>query len=86
PRRVIVIDAADELERPGASNALLKSLEEPPSGTIFLLISHAPGRLLPTIRSRCRVLRFNPLSDADMAGVLGDAMPDADGEEIATLV
>mgnify|MGYP004537489875 CR=1 FL=1 len=51
--RVVVIDAIDDLERSGA-NALLKNLEEPPAGTVFLLISHAPGRLLPTIRSRCR--------------------------------
>ena len=48
-RRVVVIDTADDLERPGASNALLKNLEEPPAGTVFLLVSHAPGRLLPTI-------------------------------------
>ncbi|WP_341208919.1 DNA polymerase III subunit delta' [uncultured Sphingomonas sp.] len=86
PRRVIVIDAADDLERPGASNALLKSLEEPPAGTIFLLVSHAPGRLLPTIRSRCRLLRFDPLDDADMAAVLANALPEADEEERAALV
>ena len=72
-RRVVVIDTADDLERPGASNALLKNLEEPPAGTIFLLISHAPGRLLPTIRSRCRMLRFEALDDADMRAALGDA-------------
>jgi DNA polymerase-3 subunit delta' len=72
-RRVVVIDTADDLERPGASNALLKNLEEPPAGTIFLLISHAPGRLLPTIRSRCRMLRFEALDDADMRAALADA-------------
>lgn len=72
-RRVVVIDTADDLERPGASNALLKNLEEPPAGTVFLLISHAPGRLLPTIRSRCRMLRFEPLDDAEMRTALGDA-------------
>lgn len=72
-RRVVVIDTADDLERPGASNALLKNLEEPPAGTTFLLISHAPGRLLPTIRSRCRMLRFEPLDDADMRMALSDA-------------
>lgn len=55
PRRVVLIDAIDDLER-GAANALLKNLEEPPAGTVFLLVSHAPGRLLPTIRSRCRTL------------------------------
>jgi len=72
-RRVVLIDTADDLERPGASNALLKNLEEPPAGTVFLLISHAPGRLLPTIRSRCRMLRFEPLDDADMRVALTDA-------------
>jgi DNA polymerase-3 subunit delta' len=85
-RRVILIDAADDLERPGASNALLKSLEEPPAGTVFLLVSHAPGRLLPTIRSRCRLLRFEPLAEADMRAVLHDTMPDADADEIDSLV
>ena len=72
-RRVVVIDAADDLERPGASNALLKNLEEPPAGTVFLLVSQAPGRLLPTIRSRCRMLRFDALDDSDMRAALGDA-------------
>lgn len=85
-RRVIVIDSADELERPGASNALLKSLEEPPAGTIFLLVSHAPGRLLPTIRSRCRVLRLEPLDDAAMRDALSQALPEASADEIAALV
>ncbi len=84
-RRVIVIDAIDDLERP-ASNALLKSLEEPPAGTIFLLVSHAPGRLLPTIRSRCRLLRFDPLGDADVASVLRTTLPNASADEIAVLV
>lgn len=84
PRRVIVIDAIDDLERGGA-NALLKSLEEPPAGTIFLLVSHAPGRLLPTIRSRCRILRFEPLDDADMRAALRAQLPDASADEIEAL-
>ena len=84
-RRVIVVDAIDDLER-SAANALLKSLEEPPQGTIFLLVSHAPGRLLPTIRSRCRLLRFEPLPDGDVAKVLRRELPDADEAEIAALV
>ncbi|MBN8814764.1 MAG: DNA polymerase III subunit delta' [Sphingomonas sp.] len=71
-RRVVLIDSADDLERNGA-NALLKNLEEPPPGTVFLLVSHAPGRLLPTIRSRCRLLRFEALGDADMRSALTDA-------------
>ncbi len=86
PRRVVLIDSVDDLERPGASNALLKNLEEPPAGTIFLLISHSPGRLLPTIRSRCRRLRFNPLDDEAMTTVLQAALPQANGAEIAALV
>lgn len=84
-RRVVVIDAIDDLER-GAANALLKSLEEPPPDSLFLLVSHAPGRLLPTIRSRCRLLRFAPLSDDVMTAALRDAMPEADAAEIAALV
>ncbi|MGR6327894.1 DNA polymerase III subunit delta' [Sphingomonas sp. XXL09] len=85
PRRVVIIDAVDDLERGGA-NALLKNLEEPPAGTIFLLVSHAPGRLLPTIRSRCRLLRFAPLDEAEMTQALGALLPEADADEIATLV
>ena len=83
-RRVIIIDAIDDLER-SASNALLKNLEEPPAGTVFLLVSHAPGRLLPTIRSRCRMLRFAPLGDAEMQAALRAALPEADEGEIASL-
>ena len=85
PRRVVIIDAIDDLERGGA-NALLKNLEEPPSGTIFLLVSHAPGRLLPTIRSRCRLLRFEALDAMDAGAVLQDALPETDQDEIAALV
>lgn len=73
-RRVVVVDAADELEA-SAANALLKSLEEPPVNTLFILISHAPGRLLPTIRSRCRALAFPRLSDAIVAQILGEHAP-----------
>jgi DNA polymerase-3 subunit delta' len=83
-RRVVVIDAVDDLERSGA-NALLKNLEEPPSGTIFLLVSHAPGRLLPTIRSRCRMLRFSGLDDTASAQVLRSALPESDAGEITAL-
>lgn len=85
-RRVVVIDAADDLELPGASNALLKNLEEPPAGTIFLLVSHAPGRLLATIRSRCRRLRFDRVDDAVVAAVLRDKLPEASASEITALV
>ena len=84
-RRAIVIDAADDMER-GAANALLKSLEEPPAGTVFFLVSHMPGRLLPTIRSRCRTLRFGPLSDEQVGVVVRRELPDADPRELEALV
>ena len=74
--RVVVIDAADDLEA-SAANALLKMLEEPPARSVFLLVSHVPGRLLPTIRSRCRMLEFQPLGDDVMASVLDDQSLDA---------
>ncbi|HVQ08749.1 MAG TPA: DNA polymerase III subunit delta' [Allosphingosinicella sp.] len=85
PRRAVVIDAIDDLER-NAANALLKNLEEPPPDTLFLLVSHSPERLLPTIRSRCRLLRLAPLDDDAMASALRAALPDAEEEEIAALV
>lgn len=85
PWRVVVIDAVDDLERP-AANALLKSLEEPPPHSLFLLISHAPEGLLPTIRSRCRQLRLAPLRKAAMASALGAIVPDASPAEIDSLV
>ena len=78
-RRAIIVDPADDLET-SAVNALLKSLEEPPVGTYFLLIAHQAGRLLPTIRSRCRVLRFAPISAGDLDAVLLRDMPQADAE------
>lgn len=59
--RVVIVDTADDMN-PSAANALLKSLEEPPPRTIFLLLSSAQGRLLPTIRSRCRTLELQPLA------------------------
>ena len=84
-RRAIIIDSIDDLEPP-ASNALLKNLEEPPASTTFLLVRHAPGRLLPTIRSRCRLLRFEALGDADMTAAVRDAQPEASAAEIDALV
>lgn len=73
-RRVVIINPADDMERNGA-NALLKSLEEPPQGTFFLLVAHRPARLLPTIRSRCRILRFPLLSDEQIALMLDQEAP-----------
>ncbi|MFC0203093.1 AAA family ATPase [Novosphingobium soli] len=75
-RRAVVVDPADDLEK-SAVNALLKALEEPPAGTYFLLVTHQPGRLLPTIRSRCRVLRFAALSEDGLDAVLLREAPHA---------
>ena len=73
--RVVVIDTVDELE-PSGANALLKMLEEPPPNSLFFLVSHAPGRLLPTIRSRCRRLEFQALDDAAMTSILEAKAPE----------
>jgi DNA polymerase-3 subunit delta' len=73
--RVAVIDSMDELNKE-AANALLKILEEPPPNTLYFLVSHAPGRLLPTIRSRCRLLSFDLLDDAAMTSILEARSPD----------
>ncbi len=82
--RVCLVDSADELKYPEASNALLKMLEEPPARALFLLVSHAPGRLLPTIRSRCRRLMLKPLEAADVTAAAAAALgPDADEAALA---
>jgi DNA polymerase-3 subunit delta' len=72
--RVAVIDTVDDLET-SAANALLKMLEEPPANTLFFLVSNSPGRLLPTIRSRCRLLHFDALDDDAMTSILGQQSP-----------
>ena len=74
-RRVVIVDAADEMN-PQAANALLKMLEEPPARATLLLVSHQPSGLLPTIRSRCRVLRLSTLEPEDMAEALAQAGAD----------
>lgn len=71
-RRVAIVDAADEMND-AAQNAVLKLLEEPPGGVTLLLVCHRPAALLPTIRSRCRVLRLAPLAADDLAAALGQA-------------
>jgi DNA polymerase-3 subunit delta' len=84
PWRVVVIDSIDDLER-AAANALLKNLEEPPPFSLFLLVSHATERLLPTIRSRTRQLRLSPLDADAMTSALRAALPEADSKEIQEL-
>ncbi|MEZ5744562.1 MAG: DNA polymerase III subunit delta' [Sphingomonadaceae bacterium] len=78
-KRAIIIDPADDMET-SAVNALLKSLEEPPVGTYFLLIAHQPGKLLPTIRSRCRILRFAQMTPQQIDALLMRDMPEADAD------
>ena len=80
--RVAIVDAVDDLQREGA-NALLKILEEPPPRALLLLISHAPGRELPTIRSRCRRLLLRPFAATDVARAVAAATGrDADAAEV----
>jgi len=80
--RVAIVDPLEDLNREG-DNALLKVLEEPPPRALLLLVSHAPGRVLPTIRSRCRTLILRPLADADVARAATAAMGEnADADAI----
>jgi DNA polymerase-3 subunit delta' len=79
--RVLIVDAADDLNR-NAANALLKILEEPRPRTVLILVSHAPGRLLPTIRSRCRRLTLSPLPETVMEAELNARAPDLAGEDL----
>jgi len=84
-RRAIIVFPADDLEK-SAANALLKSLEEPPRGTFFLLVAHRPGRLLATIRSRCRVLRFSDAPDSEVEALLAAQAPELDAQARALAV
>jgi DNA polymerase-3 subunit delta' len=77
--RVAIVDAADDLN-PNSANALLKVIEEPPARTVFLIVAHAPGRLLTTIRSRCRRLELQPLDPRGVAEVI-EGLPDVAAEK-----
>jgi len=79
-RRVVIVDAADEMNR-NAANAILKELEEPPARTTLLLIAHQPSRLLPTIRSRCRELRCGRLEPDDLHSALVQAGFDSESTQ-----
>ena len=83
--RVMIIDSADDMNT-NAANALLKSLEEPPPKTVIILISHQPGKLLPTIRSRCRKLSLKPLGNEELSGILKTKIPDFDEQSLRSLV
>ena len=86
--RIAIVDPADDLNA-NAANALLKILEEPPPRSLFLVVAHAPGRLLPTIRSRCRRLELDPLSSHAIAdgltalGIEGNPRDHAAAAELA---
>ena len=80
----VVVDGAEHMNR-NAANALLKTLEEPPGHAIVLMVSHAPGRLLPTIRSRCRRLSLSRLDDDAVISLIGRYRPDIDTEDARAL-
>ena len=82
--RIVLVDSADALNA-NAANALLKILEEPSRHSLLLLVSHAPGRLLATVRSRCCHLALRPLPDAAVGELLRRGQPDLDDAEAATL-
>ena len=85
-RRVIIVDDADAMEA-SAQNALLKTLEEPPAASTFVLVTARPDVLLPTVRSRCQRVRFAPLDPVDIATVLmqGHGFSDTDAHAAAAL-
>ncbi len=82
--RVAIVDTADDMND-NAANALLKMLEEPPPNAMLLLLSNMPGRLLPTIRSRCQRLELRQLDDATLEKALAQHLPEADTGERASL-
>lgn len=84
-QRVCIVDAADDMN-PSSANALLKILEEPPAQATFLVVAHSPGRLLPTIRSRCRTLAFKPLKDGEVADVVSRLSPDTSRDDLQQAV
>jgi DNA polymerase III subunit delta' len=83
--RIAIVDSAEELNR-NSANALLKMVEEPPQRSLILIVSHRPGQVLPTIRSRCRRLRLEPLTQeeiAQVAATLGAPWSEAAPDKIA---
>ena len=83
--RIVIIDPADDLNR-NAANAILKILEEPPRRSLFLVLTHAPGKLLPTIRSRCLPLRLKPLEPAALRQALDHLGFDLESENAARVL
>lgn len=86
--RVGIVDSAEDLT-PSSANALLKLIEEPPPRSIFLIVSHAPQRVLPTVRSRCRRLLLKPLQEEELRSVvrsLGPPWADADDTALSQAI
>src|SRR5690606_16332159 len=79
--RIAIVDSADEMNA-NAANALLKVLEEPPEAAVLLLVSHAPGRLLPTIRSRCRRLSLTASREEEVVSLLRGPLPEGEREPV----
>jgi DNA polymerase-3 subunit delta' len=79
--RVVIVDSADDMN-PSSANALLKILEEPPNRALLLVVTHEPGRLLPTIRSRCRRLWLGPLDDGSMRTLLAARAPQLSPDDV----
>lgn len=73
-RRICIVDPVEDLT-PAAANALLKTVEEPPAGALVLIVSHAPSRVLPTIRSRCRAVSLAPLGEDDLRAAIASLSP-----------
>ena len=82
--RIAIVDAADEMNV-NAANALLKLLEEPPAKSILILVAHSPGKLLPTIRSRCRTLKLKPLGEESVRAVLALQHPALTPDDLTAL-
>lgn len=82
--KVIIVDGAELMNR-ASENAFLKILEEPPADTVILMVSHNPGRLLPTTRSRCRKLNLKPLPTEMVVSMLQHHMPETSAEDAAEL-
>ena len=82
--RVLIVDCAEDLNRSSA-NALLKMIEEPPQRSLILIVSHRPGRVLPTIRSRCRRIRLDPLSEDEIVAAIGALGPPWDETDPAAV-
>ena len=83
--RVVIVDGADEMNR-SAANALLKILEEPPRHALLLLVAHSPGRLLPTIISRCRRLPMTPLPSSIVSRLTQTYRPDLPPADFTALI